>query len=91
MSDLAWAVLELIAETAAVASVCNLVTRNSIVSTGVAVVVTLLLLYWFSARHDALWPIAAIVVVPVVVLTAIGVAIFAYGIRMATGHLDKEA
>ena len=91
MSEFAIVIAQLIAGTAVVAGLCNLVTRNTLVSSGVAIVVTFALLYWVSLRHDALWPLAMLVIVPVVFTTTFAVAVLAYGIRTAFGKDDDEA
>ena len=91
MSDFATAIAQLIAGTAVVAGLCNVVTRNSLVSSVVGIVVTFALLYWFILRHDALWPLALFVVVPVVFTTTFAVAVLAYGIRMAAAKPGDDA
>ena len=73
-----------------VAAVFNIFTRNAILATGLAFPANLALLYFFALRHDAFWPIAAFVFVPVVILACLAANVVAYGIRMATGKLDSE-
>ncbi|MEO5625261.1 MAG: hypothetical protein ABIQ70_04560 [Dokdonella sp.] len=88
MSELAWAITQLIGATAAIAAGYSSLIRNGFVSRTLASTTTLALWYWFIARADAFWPIAAITVVPIVIATSIGVA--ALGRAERATHDDQQ-
>lgn len=85
MSALAWSLAVLAASTALVGAVCNAIIRNTIAAILASILCTSGLCWYFTARDEPLWPIAAVVVVPVVVFVPVTMGLLGRAARRIDG------
>lgn len=85
MSALTWSLAVLAASTALVGAVCNAVIRNTIVAILASILCTSGLWWYFTARDEPLWPIAAVVVAPVIVFVSVTMGMLGRAARRIDG------
>lgn len=81
MSALVWSLAALAGGTAVVGALCNAILRNALAAIPASIACSCVLWWYFTARGDPLWPIAAIVVVPVIVFVSLAMGMLGRAAR----------
>jgi uncharacterized membrane protein YoaK (UPF0700 family) len=85
MSAWVWSLAALAAGTAVVGALCNAILRNALAAIPASIVCSGLLWWYFTARSDPMWPIAAVVVVPVIVFVSMTMGMLGHAARRVDG------
>lgn len=86
MSAFVWSLAAVAAATALVGAVCHAVIRNTLAAILASILCTSAAWWYFTARDEPLWPIAAAVVVPVIVAVSVAMGVLGRAAR----RIDDE-
>jgi len=88
MDKLAWVLSATIGAVAIVGAVCNALVRNTILAIALSMACSFALWWYVTARHDPFWPIAALVVVPIIIVVSIFMGMLGRASRRAIDAAD---
>lgn len=87
MGELVWVLSVTIIAIALVGAVCNALVRNAVLAIALSIACSFALWWYLTARHDPFWPIAAVVVVPIIIAVSVFLGMLGRAARRA---LDTE-
>ena len=88
MRELIWTLASLIIGVAIVGAVCNMMVRNTFMAIASSMVCSSALWWYFTARNDPFWPIAAITVVPIIIAVSFFIGMLGRASRQAVDPED---
>jgi hypothetical protein len=84
MGKLGWVLSVTIFAIALVGAVCNALVRNTILAIALSIACSCVLWWYLTARHDPFWPIAALVVVPIIIAVSVFMGMLGRAAHRAT-------
>jgi hypothetical protein len=84
MGELGWVLSVTIVAVAIVGAVCNALVRNTIAAVALSTGCSFALWWYLTARNDPFWPIAAFIIVPIIIAVSIFMGMLGRAARRAT-------